>query len=348
MAGKGAHAPLVVEATRGEAVESTHLVSAVVARDSGEIVASWGDPGRPTYPRSAIKPVQALPLIETGAADRFRLSLCEIALAAASHGGEPVHVDLARAWLDRIGLGAGDLECGAHRPMDEAAADALVKQEREATQLHNNCSGKHLGFLTAAVHLGESTHGYIRPDHPAQRRMLAAVAELTGADVVNAPRGIDGCGIPVVALPLAAVAVAFARMAAPDRLQPARAEACRRIVAAMAQNPYLVGGRDRFDTKAMQALGGRLALKGGAEGVQGAILPDLGLGLALKAEDGAKRAANVAMAWLLKRVGALDGAGEAALAGYLDSPVLNAAGVPVGRVRVREEGSLGGRKGKRR
>jgi L-asparaginase II len=331
---------LVVEVTRGATVESIHRVAAVVVSASGDVAAAWGDPGRPTFPRSAMKPVQALPLVETGAADRFSLTSREIALAAASHGGEPRHVGLARAWLKRIGLGARDLECGAHRPIDERAADALAAEGRQPTALHNNCSGKHLGLLTTALHMGEPTEGYIRPEHPVERRLLGAIAEMTGADLAQAPRGIDGCGIPVVAVPLAALALAFARMAAPESLSPARADSCRRILAAMVEHPHLVGGRDRFDTQAIQALGGRAILKGGAEGVQGAIVPARGLGIALKAEDGAKRAACAAMAWLLRWAGVLDAAAEKALAAHLEAPVLNAAGANVGRVRVRADSSL--------
>lgn len=330
-------APLRVEVTRGDAVESVHRVDAVAVDARGRVVACWGNPDAATYPRSAAKPVQAIPLIETGAAERFQLSDAEVALACASHNGEPGHVTAVEGWLARVGLSAADLECGAHRPIDEGAADALVRRRLKPSALHNNCSGKHAGFLTTAVHRGEPTGGYIKREHAAQRRVLKALAEMTGAALGAAPKGTDGCGIPVIAMPLRALALALARMADPAGLRPARAAACRRIVAAMAANPHMVAGRARFDTDAIAGSAGRFVTKGGAEGVHAAILPALGLGFALKVSDGAKRAASAAMAWALRELGALDANATAALAGYLDCPVLDVAGNRVGSVRVSEE-----------
>ncbi|MBY0429833.1 MAG: asparaginase, partial [Rhodospirillales bacterium] len=229
--------PVLVEITRGPIVESLHRGAVVVADANGVIVQAWGDPDQSIYPRSAIKPLQALPLIETGAADRFGLGLEEIALACASHGGEAAHVERVAAWLDRLGLGIEALECGAHWPSNIEAARALARAGGQPHAVHNNCSGKHAGFLTTALHLGEPLAGYIQRDHPVQRRVAETLSAITGIEAQHQPCGIDGCGIPTFALPLQAVATAMARLAAPDSLPPPRAEAARRIVAAMQTHP---------------------------------------------------------------------------------------------------------------
>ncbi len=326
--------PVFVEVTRGDMVESRHRGAAAVVDAGGAVVHSWGDVERPVFSRSAIKPLQALPLIETGAAERFGVSDTEIALACGSHGGAPEHVRPVAAWLERIGLAAGDLECGAHPPTDEAAAGALLRAGEEPSPLHNNCSGKHAGFLTTAVHLGEATAGYVAPDHPVQKRIEGTLAELGGIRLEGAARGTDGCAIPVIAMPLTAIARAMARLADPRDLAPVRAAAARRILAAMTGHPYLVSGRERFDTVAIEAGGGAFVVKIGAEGVYVAAVPRLGLGVALKIDDGARRAAEAVMAALLRHLGALDEKAQAALKTYLDRPVLSRAGVRVGAVGV--------------
>ncbi|MFQ5764839.1 MAG: asparaginase, partial [Rhodospirillales bacterium] len=259
--------PFIVEVTRGDMVESRHRGAAVVMDASGGVVRAWGDADRVVFPRSAIKPLQAIPLIETGAAEAFGLGDDELALASASHGARPEHTDAVGRWLERIGLSADDLECGAHEPLDPESARAMVRAGRSPGPIHNNCSGKHAGFLAAARHLGEPTRGYVRPEHPAEKRWLAAVSEMAGAELTGAPRGTDGCGIPVVGLPLSAIARASARMADPGGLEPGRAEACRRIVAAMTGAPDMVAGQSRFDTVAIKAAAGALAVKTGAEGM---------------------------------------------------------------------------------
>ena len=196
--------------------------------------------------RSAIKPLQALALIETGAAAAFSVSEEEIALASASHSGEPDHVRLGEAWLDRLGLTEGDLACGAHRPMHGASARALVQAGVAPGPLHNNCSGKHLALLTTALHLGEPVADYVAPEHPAQRRLRDIVGELAALDLEGAPRATDGCSIPTIAVPLRNLARALAQLADPAGLAPARAAAARRITAAMAAHPYLVAGSGRY------------------------------------------------------------------------------------------------------
>ena len=326
--------PLTVEVTRGDMVESRHLGAAVVMDRQGKVVHAWGDPDRVVYPRSAIKPVQALALIETGAADAFHVTDAELALATASHAGTPEHVSAVSNWLQRIGLGPDDLECGGHEPLDPDAAKGLVRTGEDFGPVHNNCSGKHAGFLTTAKHLAEPTAGYSKPGHPVQERLKTLLAEMGGADLTRAPEGTDGCGIPVFGMPLAAVALALARMAGPETLDDRRAAAAKRIIAAMMAHPFLAAGPDRFDTIAMQAAPGRFAVKTGAEGMYGAILPGPGLGVALKIDDGAKRASQVAMAAILEFLGVLDEKAAGALEPFLETPVTNAREEPVGQIRM--------------
>jgi len=326
--------PILAEVTRGATVESRHRGSAVIVDTGGKVVARWGDHTRPVYPRSAIKPLQALPLIESGAADAFGLANSEIALACASHGGEPRHTEAVERWLRRIGLGVADLECGPQWPNHDDSAYALARADETPTALHNNCSGKHAGFLTTAVHNGEETKGYVRLEHPVQQRILGTLEAMCGIGLGDASRGIDGCGIPTIAVPLENLAWGMARFGAPDDLAPARAAACRRIAAAMAAEPFMVAGTGRYCTAVMRATGGAALVKTGAEGVFCAAFPEYGLGAALKCDDGAKRAAEVMMSALLRHVGVLTEKMEAALADWITVPVTNRNGVRVGEIRA--------------
>ncbi|MDA0674816.1 MAG: asparaginase [Proteobacteria bacterium] len=312
--------PVLVTVSRGDAVESVHRGAVAVWHVRAGVVAELGDTERAVYPRSAAKPLQALPLLESGAADACA-SDAEIALACASHSGGVVHVAAVGAWLARLGLADGDLACGPQFPRDPEEAQRLVRAGKTARRAHNNCSGKHTGFLATALHLGEPIAGYEQPDHPVQRRIAAVLQDMTGESLSHAPRGIDGCGIPVIGVSLKGLARAMARMAAPDRLAPPRAAAIRRIVRAMAAHPHLVGGEARFDTAAIQAGAGAFVTKTGAEGVHVAIIPRRGLGIALKIDDGAGRAAEVAMVEALRRSGALDEAAEAALVPFAPAAV---------------------------
>ena len=287
-------APLTVELRRGPHVESRHTVHAAVADVEGRVVRSWGDPDRLTHPRSAVKPLQALPLVETGAADAFGLGPVELALACASHNGEPGHVAAVDAWLARIGCTADDLECGveqAHRDEDPAA-----------TAARNNCSGKHAGFLTVARHLGVATAGYIRPDHPVQELVRAALAETTRTALAPAEAGVDGCGIPVHPMPLHAIATAAAGFGTPSEWPAERSDAAHRLAAAMVAEPWFVAGTGRLCTDLLAAAAGDVLVKYGAEGVQLAALPRLGLGIAVKVEDGSRPASEVALGHALAEV----------------------------------------------
>jgi L-asparaginase II len=325
--------PVLVEVTRGAMVESSHRGAAAVVDAAGRVVFAVGDIARPIYARSALKPLQALPLVESGAADAFGLGARELALACASHHGAAEHVAAVAQWLGRIGCAVPDLECGAHRPLDPAAADALVRAGAAPSALHSNCSGKHTGFLSVARHLGAATRGYVAPDHPVQRRVLAVLEAMTGLDLSRAPRGTDGCGIPVIGLPLAGLARAMARMVDPQGVMPERAAAARRLLDAMAAEPLMVSGATGFATALLSAAGAAVRAKPGAEGVYAASLPRLGLGLALKIDDGSGRAAEVALAAILTRLGALDDAARAQLGERVRPPVRNIAGAVVGEIR---------------
>ncbi len=275
-------------------MESVHRGAGIVVDADGGVVFSFGDVARPVFPRSAVKPIQALPLIESGAADRFALSPVELALACASHSGEPEHVACAAAMLARAGLDEIALACGAHWPTNAEAARACAGP----SALHNNCSGKHAGFLCLACARGWPTQGYETPEHGVQRAVKAALEEVCGERLDIA--GIDGCSIPAYAISLTGLARGFARMGTGRGLGAQRAAAARRLFDAMAAHPFYIAGTGRFDTRAMTLLKG-VVTKTGAEGVFCAALPERGLGLAVKADDGATRAAEVMIAALLGR-----------------------------------------------
>jgi L-asparaginase II len=316
--------PILVELTRGITVESVHRGSVAVADSSGKTIFALGDLETPVYPRSSLKPIQALPLIESGAADAFGLGDEEIALACASHSGEPMHTTRVAAWLARIGCGENDLACGAHPSRYEPVVEDMIRRGEKPTRIHNNCSGKHTGFLTVARHWDIATRGYELHDHPVQRAVAKALAELTGIES-EFPWGVDGCAAPNFAVPLGAQARAFARMTG------ARGE---RIVRAMMAHPELVSGTGRTCAILMHSANGRAAVKTGAEGFFAGMIPELGLGIAIKIDDGAGRAANAVMAAMMEKFGVL-GSDEAAR-DILNGPILNTVGAVVGEQRVTE------------
>jgi L-asparaginase II len=322
--------PVLVEVTRGALVESTHRGSVAVVDAKGSERLIIGDAETPVFPRSALKPLQAIPLIETGAADAYQLEDEDVALACASHSGETQHTRRIDAWLKRIGCSVADYACGAHRPLHEETAVAMIRAGESWTALHNNCSGKHAGFMTVARHLGAPVAGYERHDHPVQWRVEAALKEMAGL-TGELPWGIDGCTVPNYAVPLKALARAMAAIADPTDLSPARADAARRVVRAMISCPELVAGTGRVCTRMMRE-NPNVAIKTGAEGVYIAILPALGLGAAVKIDDGAGRAAETAIAALLIRLGAVKDDGAAA--NYARTPVPNTRGVTVGERRA--------------
>ncbi len=322
--------PVVIEVTRGPMVESRHEGIAAVVKSDGTVVASWGDIDAAVLPRSANKPIQAMAFVESGAIERFGLGNEHIALACASHNGEPRHVETVRAWLSKIGLGESDLECGTHPPRLQTSIEALAREGSLPTPAYNNCSGKHCGFLTTAVQYGEPTKGYITYDHPVQRRLRAVMSDLCGTNADDFPYGIDGCGIPTLATPLRSLAHAMASMAEPSRLSNKHAEAATRIRAAINAEPFMMAGTGRFCTRINAALPGTAQVKTGAEGVFCAMLPTLALGVAIKMFDGAGRAAEVAMATLLGHFGLLRDDQKDQL---LHPPVRNVVGLLVGEMR---------------
>jgi len=325
--------PVVVEVLRGERVESAHRGAGAVVDADGRVAFAFGDVARPVYPRSAVKALQAVPLIESGAADRLGLAEREIALACASHSGEDEHVALASAMLARAGRDESVLECGAHWPLGEAAARALARSGRSPGALHNNCSGKHAGFVCVACASGIEPTGYVAWDHPVQREVTAALAEVTQARLDGETRGVDGCSIPTYAIPLRALAHGFARFATGQGLSPGRAKAAARIRAAVAAHPSVVAGAGRFDTEVMTILGPRAFTKTGAEGAYCAALPELGLGLAVKADDGGGRAAQAMVAALLRRFGGFDEALSRRLTPFATPRLFNWSGLEVGALR---------------
>ncbi len=326
--------PILVEVTRGALVESVHRGAFAVADATGALTMQAGDVERAVYPRSSLKPVQAIPLIETGAADAFSVSDEELALACASHSGEPMHTTRVAAWQERIGVSVADLACGAHRPVHEKTATEMIARGERWTPLHNNCSGKHTGFMTLARHLGAPVRGYEQIEHPAQRMVettLKEMAGLTGA----LPYGVDGCTVPNFALSLTALARAMAQFADTSGLVPGRRAAGERVVRAMTAHPELVAGTGRVCTNLMRRSSGLVA-KTGAEGVYIAIVPSLGLGVALKIDDGASRGSETLIAALLIALGALPDDGAAAA--LARAPVPNTRGMPVGERRARLKG----------
>jgi len=324
--------PVLVDVLRGQVVESVHRGAVAVCDADGALVLSIGEVERPVFPRSAVKAIQALPLVETGAADALQLTERELALVCASHTGEARHVEAVAALLAKAGLTGSAFECGSHWPTSHSATVKLAGAGATPTALHNNCSGKHSGFLCTCVHNGIDPRGYIGRAHPLQEMVRGTLEEVTGASHGEDMCGTDGCSIPTYAVPLRNLASGFARMATGQGLGPRRAEAAKRLMAACMAEPYFVSGTGRADLRMMEAGGGRVFTKTGAEGVFCAALPQAGLGIAIKCSDGAGRAAEVIVAAVLARLLANDGA--AADFAQMSTPVLtNWNGIVVGGLR---------------
>ena len=324
--------PVLAEVLRGDRVESRHRGAIAVCDADGGVVLALGDIEKPAFPRSAVKAFQALPLIESGAADRYGLTPAEIALACSSHSGEPIHAQTALAMLRKCGREAETLECGVHWPLNVEAARALAAEGARPSALHNNCSGKHAGFVCLACAADIDPSGYVGLTHFVQREVKAALEEMTKTRINEDEAAIDGCSIPTYAVPLRALAHGFARFGA--GLPAGRAAAARRIREAVAAHPLLIAGTGRFDTDVTQALGARAFVKTGAEGVYCAAFPELGFGAAIKCGDGATRAAETAMVATIARLLPLSEKERAALTPRL-APVLSYwNGVEVGRIRA--------------
>ena len=326
--------PITVEVTRGQLVESRHRGMAVVVDAEGRIVFSAGDVDSGVFPRSACKAMQALPLVECGAADAYGFGDRELALACSSHSGEPEHVATAAAMLKAAGLDESVLECGAHWSSHQSVLIDQARTLDKPTALHNNCSGKHSGFVCTCSHTGEEPRGYAGFDHPLQQAIRAIMADLTGAVLSRDNCGTDGCSIPTYAVPLTGLARGFGKLVTGKGLEPLRAAAARRLINACMAEPFYVAGTKRFCTRLMQVAPGRIFAKTGAEGVFCALLPDKGLSFAVKAEDGATRAAEAMIAALLARHFDEDSEERAALMRLANHGMTNWNGLAVGSVRV--------------
>ncbi len=337
--------PILVEAQRGGIPESLHRGALAIVDATGHVHSALGDIERPVFPRSAIKVLQALPLVAGGAAERFGLGDAELALACASHGGEPHHAETALSMLNKAGLDAEALECGAHWPHHEGSQRALAAAGAAPSALHNNCSGKHAGFVCLGCGLAgrggaaDFVRGYVRHDHPVMREVTASLADATGFDLSRTARGTDGCSIPTYAIPLRHLAHAFAKVATGQGLDADRARAAKRLREAVARAPQMVAGSGRFDSRVMKRLGERVFCKVGAEGVYCAALPGQGLGVAIKMDDGnTARAAEVVMAAVIERLVPLQGDDETRFMRDLsDVTMRNWNGIEVGRLRASGE-----------
>ena len=335
-------APLV-EVRRGPITESRHRGHVVAVDAEGNTIARLGEPRLVTYLRSSAKPFQAMPLVSTGAADHFRFTEREIAIACASHNGEPIHTETVAAMLKKIGLDESALKCGVHEPFSAEVSARLRSEGRRPTVLHNNCSGKHTGMLALALHLGAPTETYDQVDNPVQQLILRAVSEFSGVPAEEIALGVDGCGAPVFGVPVTAMALMYARLVArPEGFSnEASRQAAGRISRAMMAHPEIVGGRaDRLDTKVMQAGGGAIVSKVGAEGVYTAgVVPSKdwprGLGVAIKIEDGEdRRSRPTVVIETLRQLGILDEKAIGELAPYSRFTVRNHRGDEVGEVRA--------------
>jgi L-asparaginase II len=332
--------PVLVEVFRGDRVESCHRGAVAIAEARGRLVLALGDVETPVYPRSAVKALQALPLVESGAADAFELTDAELAVACASHSGDRVHLEAVANLLAKANLRERDLACGAHWPISEATSRELLRAGRRPRAIHNNCSGKHAGMLAAAVHLGFDPQGYETPEHPLQAAITRILSETCGVALEPDDMGIDGCSLPTYAMPLRALARGFARFGTGARLPPDYAPAAKKLMEACFAAPVLVAGEGRLDTKVLRGLPAAAFTKGGAEGVHVAALPALGLGVALKVDDGAKRGAERVLVEILA---ALLPKARTALSDELDGTLHNWRGRRVGRLAASEalSGALG-------
>jgi L-asparaginase II len=321
----------VVEALRGDVVESIHRVHVAVVHADQGLISAAGNPAHHSFVRSSIKMFQALPLVEAGGIDRFQLTGEEVALCAASHGGEPFHVAAARSILAKANVGEAALACGPHLPLHDATGHAMLCAGEAPGRIHNNCSGKHAGMLAHCVQQQWVTNGYHRPSHPMQQRVLTTLTRWMRIDAEDVSIAVDGCGLPTFGIVLDAVAEGCARFAAAVASGDAAPTA---IFSAMVAHPEYVAGTDRLDTDLMRAAGTRLIAKVGAEGFYTAAIPSMKLGVALKVEDGNKRAAEPALLAVLRHIDAIGAAEVDLLKKYAQPELRNTRQEVVGHVRT--------------
>lgn len=320
---------LDVIVTRGAILESRHRVHAAIIDARGDLIGAAGDPCLVTAWRSCAKPIQAAAFVASGVMDELRWGDDQLALACASHAGEPEHVAIAAHMLESIGLEEGDLACGPHEPLSKRGSRLLKDSGLHPTRLHNNCSGKHAMMLAYAVRGGSGALGYQRAEHPVQQAVLGMVSRWTGVAANKVVVAVDGCGVTTFGIPLEAMAIAFARFAASAERGE---EVPNRVLGAMRSRPFLVGGTDRFDTILLEETEGEVIPKVGAEGMHSVAVPARGLGIAIKVEDGNQRAQHAALLRLLQRLHVLPDDLPARLASFARSPVVNTRGETVGEL----------------
>lgn len=324
----------VVEVLRGPLVESIHEVAACAVDADGKVLFSLGTIDVPVYLRSTAKPFIAATAIEHGVAERFGLEPREIAVMAASHSGEPFHVEAVRSILKKIGLSESALKCGAHAPYNDGAAKELRRRGIKPSAVHNNCSGKHAGILALCKVLGADPATYLETGNPAEQEILAFCARLSDEDAAAMPLGVDGCGIPVYATPLRNAALSFARLATLRGIDQRDARALKVVRDAMMAYPEYASGTKEFDAELMRADGGNIVCKGGAEGVHGTAVIDRGIGLVAKVVDGTSRARGPAVVESLHGLGVLSDRQRTNLAEFAHPVVYNRAGRTVGSIRA--------------
>ena len=323
----------LVDVIRGNLVESGHWGHIAVVNSEGELLYSNGDPNRVTFARSSMKPLQAIPIVETGAAAAYQFELDDLSLACASHSGESQHTDRVIAILTRLGLTSSSLQCGTHPPRWQETYEELMKSGKEVTAEYNNCSGKHIGMLTTAIHMGESLEDYYKMDHLVQKRIIEVISDLAEVPVDEIEIGIDGCGVPVHGIPLKNLALGFAKMANPSAQPEKRKRAIEQVTSAMMAAPEMVGGTDRFCSDFMRIEEGRMFGKAGAEGVYCIGDLETGLGIAIKIEDGTGRATSPVAVEVLKQLGLLTEEKNELLQEYHYPKLKNARKEIIGQLR---------------
>ncbi len=324
---------LLVEVTRNGTVESRHFGAAVVSDYKGDVVKSWGDIESLVFPRSALKPMLAIHLVESGASEQYSLSDAELSLACSSHQGEPMHQDLVASWLNRLGLTEDHLACGAVLPEHTESAHQLLASGQHGCRIHHNCSGKHTGFLTTALHLDMPLDNYHRVEHPLQQLSLDILSDLADIDLKQYPMGIDGCGLPAPTMPLLQLGLATARFAKPVDLSDYRAQGIYRLHKAIINEPLYIAGHGSVVSELNEATNGAVLAKTGAEGIVTAALPERGLGIALKIADGSDRARSVALLAILEHLSALSDDEKHKLQAHISPTIVNSRGLAVGEIR---------------
>jgi L-asparaginase II len=324
---------LLVEVTRNGIVESRHYGSAVVCNHKGDVVESWGDIESLVFPRSALKPMLAIQLVESGASSQYALSDAELSLACSSHQGEQMHQNMVASWLKRLGLTEDHLACGAVLPEHTESAHQILASGQNGCRIHHNCSGKHTGILTTALHLDLPLGGYHRIEHPLQQLLLDTLSDLADIDLKQYPIGIDGCGLPAPTMPFLQLGRAVARFANPADLSDSRSQAIYRLHKAIINEPLYIAGHGTMVSELNEVTKGSVLAKSGAEGILTAALPERGLGVALKIADGSARARSVALLAILDHLGALRDEEKQQLQAHISPTIVNSRGLDVGEIR---------------